>query len=84
MNRDIYRVLITQFLTAFADNAVLFTAITMVLQQSEIGGWYIPALQAAFLVAYVVFAPWVGRFADARPKRQVLFIANAIKGLGTV
>ncbi|HEY9051839.1 MAG TPA: lysophospholipid transporter LplT [Gammaproteobacteria bacterium] len=84
MNRDIYRVLITQFLTAFADNAVLFTAITMVLQQSEIGGWYIPALQAAFLVAYVVFAPWVGRFADARPKRKVLFIANAIKGLGTV
>ena len=83
MNRDIYRVLITQFLTAFADNAVLFTAITMVLQQSEIGGWYIPALQAAFLVAYVVFAPWVGRFADARPKRKVLFVANAVKGIGT-
>ena len=83
MNRDIYRVLITQFLTAFADNAVLFTAITMVLQQSEIGGWYIPALQAAFLVAYVAFAPWVGRFADARPKRKVLFVANAVKGIGT-
>lgn len=84
MNRDIYRVLVTQFLTAFADNAVLFTAITMVMQHSQLGNWYIPALQASFLVAYVLFAPWVGRIADARPKRRVLFGANAIKAAGTV
>jgi len=83
MKRDIYRVLTTQFLTAFADNAVLFTSITMLLQHNDIGGWYIPALQASFLVAYVVCAPWVGRFADERPKRSVLFGANLIKALGT-
>ena len=82
MNRDIYRVLATQFLTAFADNAVLFTAITMVMQHSQLGDWYIPALQAAFLVAYVLFAPWVGRIADARPKPKVLFGANIIKAAG--
>ena len=84
MNRDIYRVLATQFLTAFADNAVLFTAITMVMQHSQLGDWYIPALQAAFLVAYVLFAPWVGRIADARPKPKVLFGANIIKAAGAV
>ncbi|MCF6324487.1 MAG: lysophospholipid transporter LplT [Gammaproteobacteria bacterium] len=82
MSRDIFRVLTTQFITAFADNAVLFTAITMVMLQSDIGSWYIPALQASFLVAYVVIAPWVGRFADTRPKPTVMFSANLIKAAG--
>jgi LPLT family lysophospholipid transporter-like MFS transporter len=82
MNKDIYRVLTTQFLTAFADNAVLFTAVTLVMQEMERGSWYIPALQAAFLIAFVLLAPWVGRFADARPKPRVLFGANIIKAVG--
>lgn len=82
MNSLIYRVLATQFLTAFADNAVLFTAITMVMLQAEVGAWYIPALQAAFLIAFVLLAPWVGRYADARPKPRVLFGANIIKAMG--
>ncbi|MFW2440393.1 MAG: lysophospholipid transporter LplT [Arenicellales bacterium] len=82
MNNKIYRVLATQFLTAFADNAVLFTIITMVLQQAERGSWYVPALQASFLIAFVVLAPWVGRFADAHAKPRVLFIANVLKALG--
>ena len=82
MSRDLYRVLGTQFLTAFADNAVLFTAITMVMQQTELGSWYVPALQASFLVAYVLIAPWVGRYADARPKPRVLLGANMIKAVG--
>ncbi|MFP4611089.1 MAG: lysophospholipid transporter LplT [Thiohalophilus sp.] len=81
MNKDIYRVLVTQFLTAFADNAVLFTAVTLVMQEMHRGSWYIPALQAAFLIAFVLLAPWVGRFADARPKPRVLFGANIIKAL---
>ena len=84
MKQDIYRVLGTQFLTAFADNAVLFTAITMIMQHTQLGGWYIPALQASFLVAYVIFAPWVGRLADAKPKRKILIGANAIKAIGTI
>ena len=81
-NKNIFRVLATQFLTAFADNAILFTAITIVMQQVELGNWYIPALQASFLVAFVLLAPWVGRLADARPKPRVLFGANIVKALG--
>lgn len=84
MNSDIYKVLGTQFLTAFADNAVLFTVITMVMQQMSIGGWYIPTLQASFLVAYVIFAPWVGRFADGHAKRKVMFSSNLIKAAGVL
>lgn len=82
MNGNLYRVLATQFITAFADNAVLFTAITLVLRQGAIGAWYIPALQAAFLVAFVFCAPWVGRLADSRPKPRVMFAANTIKAAG--
>ncbi len=82
MNTNFYRVLAAQFLTAFADNAVLFTAITLVMQQASVGSWYIPALQAAFLVAFVTCAPWVGRYADSRPKPKVLFSANLIKAIG--
>lgn len=81
MMADVRRVLATQFLTAFADNAVLFTAVTLVLQQGT-ASWYVPALQAAFLVAFVAGAPWVGAFADGRPKRQVLWIANLVKASG--
>lgn len=81
-SNNIYRVLATQFLTAFADNAVLFTAITIVMHQVELGDWYVPALQASFLVAFVLLAPWVGRLADSRPKPQVLFGANIVKALG--
>lgn len=83
MNRNFIKVLATQFLTAFADNAILFTAITIVMHQVQRGNWYIPALQGAFLVAFVVLAPWVGRFADSRPKPRVLFGANIIKAAGT-
>lgn len=82
MNRNVYKVLIAQFITAFADNAVLFTVITMVLQSGTMDSWYVPALQASFLVAFVVLAPWVGPFADSRSKPSVLTYANVIKAVG--
>ena len=84
MNRNIYVLLLTQFLTAFADNAILFAAFALITQELARGDWYQPALQASFLVAFVVLAPWVGRFADARPKRSVLVVGNAVKGLGAL
>lgn len=81
MNRPIYILMLAQFLSAFADNAILFTAIAMVRQGSQ-GDWYIPALQSAFLIAFVLLAPWVGPFADRRPKPRVLMAGNALKALG--
>lgn len=84
MNRGLSALLTAQFFTAFADNAILFTAIAMVLNAPGTGTWYIPALQSAFLVAFVVLAPWVGPFADARPKAVVLLIGNLLKGAGAL
>ncbi|MBL6986373.1 MAG: lysophospholipid transporter LplT [Methylobacter sp.] len=82
MNKQIYPLLIAQFLSAFADNAILFTVIAMVMQSTQLAGWYVPALQSVFLIAFVVLAPWVGGFADNHPKSRVLIIANLIKASG--
>jgi LPLT family lysophospholipid transporter-like MFS transporter len=82
MNKQIYPLLIAQFLSAFADNAILFTVIAMVMQSAQLPSWYVPALQSVFLVAFVVCAPWVGGFADNHAKSRVLIIANLIKAAG--
>lgn len=82
MNKQIYPLLIAQFLSAFADNAILFTVIAMVMQSTQLASWYVPALQSAFLVAFVVLAPWVGGFADNHAKSRVLIIGNLIKAAG--
>ena len=85
MNRGVRVLLGAQFLTAFADNAILFTAIAMVFFDPHAplrGAWYVPALQASFLVAFVVLAPWAGPFADRRPKPHVLLIGNVLKAAG--
>lgn len=84
MNRSLYTLLLAQFLTAFADNAILFTAFAMITQAGGYGEWYKPALQASFLIAFVVLAPWVGRFADHHSKGRVLSWGNALKALGTL
>jgi LPLT family lysophospholipid transporter-like MFS transporter len=85
MSRGVFVLLCAQFLTAFADNAILFTAIAMLFFNPEAslrGEWYVPALQASFLVAFVVLAPWAGPFADRRPKPHVLLIGNLLKAAG--
>jgi LPLT family lysophospholipid transporter-like MFS transporter len=82
MIKGLAPLVVAQFLSAFADNAILFTVIAIVLQGGGRGDWYVPALQSVFLVAYVTLAPWVGLWADRLPKPQVLIIANLIKMAG--
>jgi MFS transporter, LPLT family, lysophospholipid transporter len=84
MPKQTYLLLVAQFLSSFADNAILFTVIAMVMQATQKAAWYIPALQSAFLVAYVVLAPWVGHAADYYPKARVLVVANLIKAAGAI
>lgn len=81
MNRVFYTVLVAQFLSALADNALLFAAIGLLMFYGA-PDWHHPLLQSVFVVAYIVLAPFVGPFADALPKGRVLFIGNAIKFLG--
>jgi LPLT family lysophospholipid transporter-like MFS transporter len=82
MNRSLHALVGAQFLSAFADNAILFTVIAIVLHTGDRGAWYVPALQSVFLVAFVALTPWVGTLADRLPKPRVLILANLVKALG--
>jgi len=82
MNKQIYPLLFAQFLSAFADNAILFTVIAIVIKSANPVSWYIPALQSAFLLSFVIFAPWVGYLADHYAKSRLLIVANLVKAAG--
>lgn len=83
MSKGFYTLLIAQFLSALADNALLFAAIA-VLQQMNAPEWHEPLLLQFFVISYIVLAPFVGSFADALPKGRVMFLANGIKFFGSL
>ncbi|RFC36981.1 MAG: putative arabinose efflux permease, MFS family [Candidatus Nitrotoga sp. LAW] len=83
MNRGFYIILAAQFFSALADNALLFAAIAL-LHEMHAPDWHTPILQAAFVVSYIVLAPFVGAFADSLPKGRVMFISNSIKLFGCI
>ncbi|HYN53539.1 MAG TPA: lysophospholipid transporter LplT [Methylotenera sp.] len=83
MSKGFYTLLVAQFLSALADNALLFAAIAL-LQQMHAPDWHEPLLLQFFVISYIVLAPFVGSFADALPKGRVMFIANGIKFVGSI
>lgn len=83
MCKGFYTLLTAQFLSALADNALLFAAIALLIQM-QAPDWHTPLLQQFFVISYIVLAPFVGSFADALPKGRVMFIANAIKFIGSL
>ncbi len=83
MRKGFYTLLVAQFLSALADNALLFAAIAL-LGKLSAPDWHKPLLLQFFVISYIVLAPFVGSFADALPKGRVMFIANAIKFIGSL
>jgi MFS family permease len=81
MKRGFYTIMTAQFFSSLADNA-LFVAAVELLRSRGAGEWQSAALVPMFALFYVVLAPFVGAFADAKPKGQVMFISNAIKVVG--
>jgi MFS transporter, LPLT family, lysophospholipid transporter len=81
MKRGFYTIMTAQFFSSLADNA-LFVAAIELLRSRGAPAWQGAALVPFFALFYVVLAPYVGAFADARPKGQVMLISNAIKVVG--
>ncbi|MCI4412237.1 MAG: lysophospholipid transporter LplT [Thiotrichales bacterium] len=81
-NSALVAVYSAQFLSAFADNALLICAIALLksLEQSAA----IPWLQSVFVLPFVLLAPFVGVFADSLPKGRVMMIGNALKLVGAI
>jgi LPLT family lysophospholipid transporter-like MFS transporter len=76
-------VLSAQFLSAMADNALLFAALAL-LRLERYPDWTAPLLQEFFVGAYILMAPFCGPFADSLPKGRVMLIANGLKLLGAL
>ena len=81
MKRGFYTIMAAQFFSSLADNA-LFVAAVELLRGAGGAEWQRAALVPMFALFYVILAPWVGAFADSRPKGWVMFISNAIKVVG--
>lgn len=81
LSRGMAALLGAQFLSAMADN-LLFVAAIALLKESSGGDSLLPLLQVAFVLAFVLLAPYVGPFADAFSKGRVMFHANLVKLAG--
>jgi LPLT family lysophospholipid transporter-like MFS transporter len=81
MKRGFYTIMSAQFFSSLADNA-LFVGAVQLLRSSGAPEWQQAALVPMFALFYVILAPFVGAFADALPKGQVMLISNGIKIIG--
>ena len=81
MKRGFYTIMSAQFFSSLADNA-LFVAAVQLLRSGGAPEWQQAALVPMFALFYVVLAPFVGAFADAMPKGQVMLYSNTIKIVG--
>ncbi len=81
MNRGFYTIMAAQFFSSLADNALLFVAIDL-LTSMKAPASLTPLLKLSFVLFYVLFAAFLGAFADSLPKGRVMFIANLIKVAG--
>jgi MFS family permease len=76
-----YLIMAAQFFSSLADNALLVAAISL-LMQMQTPEWMTPLLKFFFTVSYVLFAAFVGAFADSMPKGKVMFLTNLVKIAG--
>ena len=76
-----YIIMAAQFFSSLADNALLVAAIALLINMAA-PDWMTPLLKFFFTVSYVVFAAFVGAFADSMPKGRVMFITNLVKIAG--
>ncbi|HUI61629.1 MAG TPA: lysophospholipid transporter LplT [Steroidobacteraceae bacterium] len=82
-SRGLVAVLMAQFLSALADNALLFGALAL-LRSHSYPQWSAPLMQEFFVGAYIVLAPFAGPFADSLPKGRVMLLSNGLKLAGSL
>ena len=79
----LHAVVLTQFLSAFADNLNFFLIVGMVKRQGVANpDIMVDYIQIGFLGAYIILAPIVGAFADKNAKSSVLLLGNILKAIG--
>ncbi|GBU09333.1 lysophospholipid transporter [Gammaproteobacteria bacterium] len=88
LNKPMYAIGLAQFFSALADNTLLFALLKILKSSFDSSNvplypnWSDSALQASFIITYILLAPIVGTIADHFPKGQVMMSGNALKLLG--
>jgi LPLT family lysophospholipid transporter-like MFS transporter len=81
--KPLHKLLVTQFLSALADNAILMATIFIIMEQG-LGNVYVGIVQASFFVAFALLAPYSGILSEKIPKSNVLWLGNSIKFGGAI
>lgn len=76
--RVFWAVVVAQFFSSLADNALLIAAIALLMERHA-SGWMAPALRLLFYGSYVLLAAFAGAVADAFPKGRVMLVSNLCK-----
>lgn len=87
MNKKaVIQLLITQFLSALADNAILFATLYVIKEKfsGNDADVYTGIVQGSFFVAYILLAPYASVLSEKVPKSNVLWIGNVLKVVGAL
>ena len=82
MSIGMMSVLVAQFFSALADNAILIAAIAIVKSQGLPN--LVPLLQESFVLPFILLAPFVGQISDGFPKGRVMLVGNLLKLAGAI
>jgi MFS family permease len=83
MPKGFYALILAQFASGLADNALMILGIFF-LQEQGYPAWWAPLLKIFFTLSYVLLASVVGPLTDAFPKGRVMAIMNTVKLGGVV
>lgn len=80
LHRGLPWLVAAHFAAGMADHALLIVVLSMLLGQGE-GFWWAPLLKIGFTCAYVLLAPWSGRWVDQGSKSSWMRATHAAKAL---
>ena len=83
MPKGFYALILAQFASGLADNALMILGVFF-LQEQGYPLWWAPLLKFSFTLSYVLLAPVVGPLSDAFPKGRLMAIMNMVKLCGLV
>lgn len=81
MPKGFYFLILAQFASGLADNALMILGVFF-LQEQGYSGWWAPLLKFAFTLSYVVLASVAGPVADAFSKSRLMAAMNLLKFAG--
>jgi hypothetical protein len=83
MPKGFYALILAQFASGLADNALMILGVFF-LQEQGYPAWWAPFLKFFFTLSYVLLASVVGPLTDAFPKGRVMLIMNTVKFCGVM